>query len=302
MLATGRPRQMDVPPPTQEQIRRRPGNRAWVPRQHGAWGMLAIPPLVGLAVGGWSWVDLLVIPAWWAAYLTYWAWTQWLRTRSDRKRALLLPPLVLYTMVTAGLGLMTLAAAPYLLRWATVLLPLAAVAAHQVWRGKERSLLSGVVTTVTASLMTAVVYDLGTGGRGGWLGLGAEASTLRGASPDGSLTGWSWAWLVTAFLTAYFVGTVPYVKSMIRGRGDRGLLAGSVAFHGVVTLVAAACAVAGLVPWLHVVAWVALTTRAVWLPIHQVRRMRAGLPAVRAGQVGAGEVVACVLVPLSLLI
>ena len=302
MLATGRPRQVDAPPPTQDQIRRRPGNRAWVPRQHGAWGMLAVPPLVGLAVGGWSWADLLIIPAWWCAYLTYWAWTQWLRTRSARRRALLVPPLALYTMATAGLGLMGLAAAPFLLRWAVVFLPLAAVAAHQVWRGKDRSLVSGVITTVAASLMTAVVYDIGTHGRGGWLGLGAAASSLRGASLDGSLTGWSWAWLVTAFITMYFVGTVPYVKSMIRGRGKLSLLVGSVGFHAVVTVAAGICAVLGVVPWLHVAAWVALTVRATWLPVHQVRRMRDGRPAVRAAQIGVGEVIACVLVPMTLLV
>ena len=33
--------------PSAEQIRRRPSTRAWVPNQHGAWGMLIIPPLVG---------------------------------------------------------------------------------------------------------------------------------------------------------------------------------------------------------------------------------------------------------------
>ena len=38
MLATGKPRQTERPkPPTQEQIRRQPGRKAWVPHQHGAW-------------------------------------------------------------------------------------------------------------------------------------------------------------------------------------------------------------------------------------------------------------------------
>ena len=48
MLATGKPRQTERPkPPTQEQIRRQPGRKAWVPNQHGAWSMLVLPPIVG---------------------------------------------------------------------------------------------------------------------------------------------------------------------------------------------------------------------------------------------------------------
>ena len=56
MLATGKPRQAEHPkPPTQEQIRRQPGRKAWVPNQHGAWSMLVLPPIVGWVVGGFSW-------------------------------------------------------------------------------------------------------------------------------------------------------------------------------------------------------------------------------------------------------
>ena len=72
MLATGKPRQAEHPkPPTQEQIRRQPGRKAWVPNQHGAWSMLVLPPIVGWVVGGFSWVNLLLLPAWWGGYLTY---------------------------------------------------------------------------------------------------------------------------------------------------------------------------------------------------------------------------------------
>ena len=98
----------------QERIRRQPGRRAWVPNQHGVWGMLLFPPLLGILLGGWSWVDSVLLPAWWGAYFAYWAWSQWLRTRSPRRRALLLPPLGVYTAWTAAWGLVTLVLAPYL--------------------------------------------------------------------------------------------------------------------------------------------------------------------------------------------
>ena len=201
MLATGRPRGAGEPTPVrerveaakerQEQIRRQPGRKAWIPNQHGAWSMLVLPPLVGWVVGGVSWKNLLLLPAWWSAYLTYWAWSQWLRTRSPRRRALILVPLLAYTAATAMLGLITLAAAPYLLQFAVPLAPLFAIALWEVWSGRERSLLSGLSTTAAASIMAAVTYSLAVGGAGGFLGTGATSSPLPGSSPNGELVGWS---------------------------------------------------------------------------------------------------------------
>ena len=151
MLATGKPRQAgrngagmqaraESAKAKQERIRRQPGRKAWVPNQHGAWSMLVLPPVVGWVVGGWSWVNLLFLPSWWGAYLTYWAWSQWLRTRSPRRRKLLLLPLFIYTSTTASLGLITILVAPYLLQWAVPLLPLFLIAAWEVWNGRELTL------------------------------------------------------------------------------------------------------------------------------------------------------------------
>ena len=286
----------------QKPKKRRRGKRGWVPNYHGAWGMLVLPAVVGIVVGGWSWMDAIVLPAWWGAYFSYWVLTQWLRTRSPRKRAPLRTPLAVYSAITLLLALISLVRAPYLVGWGLLLVPLAAVAVHQSWRGKERSLLSGSVTTLAASLMALVVYDLGTGGRGGWLGLGPEASELRGQSLNGSLTGWPWMWLLTGFLAAYFVGAVPYVKTMIRRRGDPRMIIGSIGFHAVVTAAALGCAVAGLMSWLHALVWVLLLLRAVALPMLQRRRMDSGQKLVPVKLVGRLEVVASLLVLLGLLL
>ena len=286
----------------QKPKKRRRGKRGWVPNYHGAWGMLVLPAVVGIVVGGWSWMDAIVLPAWWGAYFSYWVLTQWLRTRSPRKRAPLRTPLAVYSAITLLLALISLVRAPYLVGWGLLLVPLAAVAVHQSWRGKERSLLSGSATTLAASLMAAIVYDLGTGGRGGWLGLGPEASELRGQSLNGSLTGWPWMWLLTGFLAAYFVGAVPYVKTMIRRRGDPRMIIGSIGFHAVVTAAALGCAVAGLMSWLHALVWVLLLLRAVALPMLQRRRMDSGQKLVPVKLVGRLEVVASLLVVLGLLL
>ncbi|OLO51414.1 hypothetical protein BKH30_08520 [Actinomyces oris] len=294
MLATGKPRQAERPkPPTQEQIRRQPGRKAWVPNQHGAWSMLVLPPIVGWVVGGFSWVNLLFLPAWWGSYLTYWSWSQWLRTRSARKRALIMLPLLVYTGWTASMALITLLVAPYLIQWMVPLLPLFVIALHQVWRGHERSLLSGLSTTTAASLMAAVTYSLAVRGDGGFLGLGTPSSPLPGASPNAALTGWSWMWLVTALTAAYFCGTVPYIKSMIRERFNYTLLAGTVAAHALVAVVTWWLASSGMLPWGHAVLWVVLTVRSLVMPLWQWQLVRTRHRPLRPGAMGVVEVVMC---------
>lgn len=273
-----------------------------MPNYHGAWGMLILPPIIGIAVGGWSRVDALALPAWWFAYFSYWVLAQWMRTRTARKRAALRAPLLTYSAATAVLAVLTLLLAPYLVRWGLLLVPLAVVAIHQAWRGRERSLLSGAATTLAASLMAPVVYDLGTGGRGGPLGLGPDAAALAGASPDGSLTGWPWMWLVTGFLAAYFVGAVPYVKTMVRQRGDRGMVVGSVGLHAALMAAALGCAADGLLSWAHALVWVLLALRATVLPLIQLRRMRSGQPLISVRLVGRLEMIVSLLVLLSLLL
>lgn len=273
-----------------------------MPNYHGAWGMLVLPPIVGIAAGGWSRVDALALPAWWFAYFSYWVLAQWMRTRTARKRAALRAPLLTYSAATAVLAVLALLLAPYLVRWGLLLVPLAVVAIHQAWRGRERSLLSGAATTLAASLMAPVVYDLGTGGRGGPLGLGPDAAALAGASPDGSLTGWPWMWLVTGFLAAYFVGAVPYIKTMVRQRGDRGMIVGSVGLHTALMAAALGCAADGLLSWAHALVWVLLTLRATVLPLIQLRRMRSGQPLISVRLVGRLEMIVSLLVLLSLLL
>ena len=295
MLATGRPRQTGRPkPPTQEQIRRQPGRKAWVPNQHGAWSMLVLPPVVGWAVGGFSWVNLLFLPAWWGGYLTYWCWSQWLRTRSARKRALIMLPLLVYTGWTASLALITLLVAPYLIQWAVPLLPLFAIALHQVWRGHERSLISGLSTTAAASLMAAVTSSLPVRGDGGFLGLGTPSHPLPGVSPNGALTGWPWMWLVTAMTAAYFCGTVPYIKSMIRERFNYVLLAGTAAAHTAVAVVTIWLASSGMLPWGHAALWAVLTVRSLVMPLWQWSLVRRRHRPLRPGTMGIVEVIMCV--------
>jgi hypothetical protein len=215
--------------------------------------MLASPLLLGALAAGPAWVHLPLAAFWFAGYFAFFATSLWLKSG---RRARYLPPVRAYAAAAAALGLATLALEPGLARWAPLFaLPLGVglwAAAHR----RERELLTGLATVVGSALMTVVAYDAGHG------------SDLRRA------------WLLALVQFAYFGGTVFYVKSAIRERGNQRFLALSVAFHGV------AAALLWLVsPWLALVfavlvlrAW--LVPRLGWSP----------------KQLGIGEIVATVAV------
>lgn len=261
--------------------------------------MIVLPVGVGIALAGPTWTHVPLLATWWTGYFAFYATGLWLRSR---RRPRYLPPVRVYGTATAGLGLALLVLAPDLAWWALPFAPLVAVTLWSSAHRRDRSLLNGAVTVLAAGLTTAVAYDAGTFGSGGlwgtgWLAAGATTA-LPGSSPDGSLTGWAWAWLVTALLTAYFLGTVLYVKTNIRERGNRAYLVVSAGFHLLGAAGTAALAAAGSLTAAHAAVWVALAIRAVAVP---VLAARCGRP-VRPTALGLGEVVLSVLVALTLLL
>lgn len=246
--------------------------RGWVPNQHGAWAMVVAPPVVGALVAGPTGRHALLLVAWLAAYCAYFAATQWLRSgRRPRYRG----PVVGYGVATAVLGGTLLATHPALLRWAPVYAVLLGLSLRYAARREDRSYGNDLVTIAAAALLTVVAAGLGEPVTGWW--------------PPGADDGAAWA--ATGLLAAYLVGTVPYVKSMIRERDRPGTYRLSTGYHG--ALVAAALVLAalgrpgGATGWaLVLLAW-ALLLRAAVLP----RRGR-----VRPAVIGAGEVVATLAV------
>lgn len=184
---------------------RRKRSAGWVPDQHGAWFMVTIPPLTALALNP-SWTGLSVTATWLLGYFAFFAVSVWLRSRRQRRH---LAPAVTYTSLTAVAGIITLLADVSLLAWVTLIAPLAAIAIWETYQRRPRSLLSGVSTVLAASLMVPII---------------------AGPTPK--------SWTIAAIYAGYFVGTVPYVKTMIRKRGNRNWLIGSVTYHAVITIAA----------------------------------------------------------------
>lgn len=243
--------------------------------------MITVPPLLGIVLGGPAWAHVPLLGLWWVGYFAFFATGLWLRSR---RKARYLPPVRAYGLATVPFAVALVLIAPRLVVWALPYAPLVATSAWCSARRKDRSLLNDGVTVLAAGLMTAVAYDAGAG--------------HVPASPDGALVGWAWVWTVTALVTAYFLGTVLYVKTNIRERGERAYLVGSLGYHLAVAAVTIVLAGVGPVPVGHAVVWVALVVRAVAVPAASARRGR----PVRPLALGIGEIVATALVAVTLLV
>ncbi len=238
----------------------RPGP-GWVPRQHGAWAMLALPLLVGAVHAGPRWWHLLLAAAWAVGYLAFHAAGLWLRAHG---RSRYLPPVRAYGALGLLLGAAVVVTEPGVLVWAPLYAGLLAASLALSWNRADRSLTNGLVTVLATSVMTLV----------------AQAP----ASPDPV------AWWLAGALAAYFAGSVLYVKTMIRERGNRAVYATSVSFH-VVAAVAVTAGARGVgAPAALVVA------TAVVLGVLAVRAALVPLawPGLRPLPVGLGEVAASV--------
>ncbi|MDO5731178.1 YwiC-like family protein [Corynebacterium sphenisci] len=215
-----------------------------MPDQHGAWFMVTVPVLLGVLFAP-AWIHIPLLTTWWAGYFAFFAAGIWMRSRF---RASNRPPVVAYGTVTAVAGVLTLLLDWRLLIWAPVYAPLVAVAVYETWRRRPRSLLSGWSTVLAACLMLPVAAWAG--------GHPLDARVIA----------------VTGVLTVYNLGTVPYVKTLIRERGDRGWLLFSLAFHALAVLAAVAAAAVGRVHWLVPVVALLVAGRAWWMPHAAARR------------------------------
>lgn len=232
-----------------------------MPDQHGAWAMLLLPFVAGVWLAGPDPAHLPLFGLWFVGYLAFYAFGRWLRSR---RRASVRRPLVVYAVATLPFAVATLLVTPGLVRWIPAYVPLLAVSVRLTARGRERSLANDAATVVAATLMAAVAYDAG----------GGDA--------------WPTLWVVAGVLLAYFLGTVLYVKTMIRERGRCGYVAASVAYHLAGAAGALALAVGGHASgWLPVV-WLVLVARAAAGPWATTTRDRPLRPVV----VGVGEIVA----------
>ncbi len=250
---------------TSPRKRRSPG---WVPNQHGAWAMLATPLVAGTIAGAvdGSGLDLrrgaaliALTALWFIGYFAFFATGLWLKAR---RKPRYWPPVRAYAIGVVIAGAATLALAPDLIVWSPLFVIPMGVGLYASATRDERSLWSGLTTTVGSCLMTLVAYDAAGG------------------------TDWTRAWILAGVLALYFAGTVLYVKTMIRERDNPRALAASIAWHAVATAL--------MIPisWPLATIFAILTARAAIVPRYPLSPK----------QVGIGEIAATVAVGVAALI
>ena len=247
-------RSAGTPPPA-----RRSWTRRYLPPQHGAWAMLLVPYLAGLLLAGFSWAHLPLLVAWLGGYLlSYYAFVAVRVGRLTRVRAQVL----LYAAITVPAGALVLLLSPRVIVFAPVFAVLVAVNVVAARTGSQRTLVNDLAAVLQSSLMLPVVAV-------------AAGEPVTGVLPE------------FAVVLLYFAGTVPYVKTMIRNRGDVRYLVGSPAYH------ALALAAVGVVSWWYAVFFGWLTLRAVVAPRLPLRQLHVGLLEI------VHCVVLLVLIPLA---
>ena len=179
--------------------------------------MLAVPFLIGALVGGADRLQVPLFVAWIAGYLLSYYAFQTLRVR--RRRSRYAEQLAVYGTVATACAVVVLIARPEVMWLALAYAPLLAVNAVYAYRRDDRALVNDLSSVVQACAMAPVAY---------WVGGGESGGTAAAL------------FAVTAL---YFTGTVLYVKTMIRERGDAVFYRVSVGYH-VLALAAAAVLVA----------------------------------------------------------
>ncbi|MBV7295675.1 YwiC-like family protein [Corynebacterium sp. TAE3-ERU12] len=253
-----------MPSHNKQATRKKRRSKGWVPDQHGAWAMVTLPPITALFFAQ-AWVQVPLLLTWWFGYFAFFAASIWMRSRF---REINRTPVLVYGTATAFFGIATLLMKWQLLIWALPYAPLVAIAVYETYRRRPRSLASGWSTVIAAVLMFPV--------------------TLWAA--DYPLN--TEVWTVTAIIGVYFLSTVPYVKTLIRERGNKNWLLFSIAFHAAAVLAAVVAAGMGLMNWGVPVVAAAVLAKAWWMPHENTKRDRPWQPKV----VGKLEMVFTVLV------
>lgn len=240
--------------------------------------MITIPALSGAVLAGFQWAHLPLLLFWWIGYFCYQAMALWLKSRRKPKY---FPPVRAYALATLPFAGMVAVMRPYLVFWVMAFLPLISTAVWCSVKRKERSVLNDTVTVLAACLMVPVAFHAAAGH----------------GDPR-----WGWVWTVFAVEFAYFWGTIPHVKALIRERNRPEVARLSIYFHAAVTVILALLtpfgvfAPAPLGGWVLVALWVALTVRAYVMP-HYQRSTRLLKPI----EIGMTEVVFSLLLAYALL-
>jgi hypothetical protein len=233
--------------------------RLWVPHQHGAWAMLALPILVGVAASRFVPGQLLLAGVAVAGYLASATLQAWLRAR---RRASYVPSIIAYAGAAVLLGIPLLMLEPRLVLAALIVVPAGVLTLSAARPGTPRELVVSLAHVAEATVLAPAAMLLA-----------GEASTWVLAA-------------ATSIAAAEMAGSVLAVRSVIRERDNAAFALRSISYHALITLAAVAT-----LPLAYAALGAGLTARAAALPLVR-RRLAATGRGLRPIQVGLVETIA----------
>jgi hypothetical protein len=235
----------------------------WLPRHHGAWAMLLLPLLVGVAASRPDPWQLVLGGAALSGYLLSATAEAWARARRNPAYR---GPILAYGAAFGVLGLSLAVAFPVLLLALLVVVPAGAAVFGGARPGNRRDLVNSLAQVAQALVLVP-----------------AAAHVAGAFEPDRVIAG-------TAIAAGYLLGSVLVVRSVLRERGNDAFAAVSVGFH-VALVLAAVAYLPGAYAWLAA----GLALRAATLPVLQ-RRLAGSPRPLRPIHVGLVEMAASIAV------
>ncbi|WP_332455173.1 YwiC-like family protein [Paenibacillus crassostreae] len=221
-------------------------NNIVIPHEHGGWAMVSVPFIIGMLAGHPSWMHVLLFLAWLFLYLASYPFLQALKKRS--KRGHLIKWGITYSVIAVLCVLVPLVKHPELFYFAIPLVCLLLVNIWHVKRKAEREMLNDLCALLIFALGGAAAYLIGDGG---W---------------DRTMV-----WVIL-FNFIYFIGTVFFVKTVFRKRGNQRWFTASRIYHILLLII----------PWIVGLPWMTLAyvfalVRAFIYGGKQIRPMKVGI-------------------------
>lgn len=182
--------------------------KSWIPNQHGAWAMLIAPIVSMMLSTGFHFMQLLLILGWLSAYcfnhylgLTIKSWRRkdrWTRYRKQQLAYGLIALIIGWSIIVENIALLNLA---------PVFIFVFAVNLIAIKQGEERNWINDLLGIALSILVG-----------------GITAYVITGSIDSEQI-------FVLLALAIYFIGTVWYVKTIIREKGKAGWFWLSVIWH-----------------------------------------------------------------------
>jgi len=181
-----------------------------LPKQHGAWAMLIIPYWLCVIAAGFQWVHIPFFIGWFFIYLTTYPLLTIIKTKKPRD---LLKWVYLYVSLAIIFIAIPFMYNPEIILFSIFLLPLFAFNIYFASTNNERDLLNDICAVIVFSI----------------------AGLIAGFLSEGFISELVWVVAILSFF--FFLGSIFYVKTMIREKTNITYKWVSWIYHGLLVVV-----------------------------------------------------------------